>query len=116
MLKLLRQIVCIICNIIKIHLERGCKGGKIPSMRSSYQFQLLEEEERRNILLQDTKAKQQDDKMRKCQVTFWETNPLFKVHIVPVTAQTSYSVPSITDSQNGDEGFRLYIRKAELLN
>lgn len=41
--------------------------------------------------------------MRKCQVNFWETNPLFSVHIVPVTAQTSYSVPNIIDSQNGDE-------------
>jgi len=39
--------------------------------------------------------------MRKCQVNFWETNPLFKVHIVPVTAQTSYSIPNLNDSQNG---------------
>lgn len=43
--------------------------------------------------------------MRKCQLDFWETNHLFKVHLVPVITQTSYSVPNTNNSQNGDEGF-----------
>lgn len=53
------KIICSTWDIIKIHLERGCKGEKNLSMRSNYQLQLQGELKRRNIFFKTPKQHNQ---------------------------------------------------------